>query len=89
MPRRNRNAHAYIIDADKLADDASHLTAELGCFNGVTICLADETQVFFTATAQGTGKSSALRTYLTEWISAHPGGQVSFADAKAVTPDAR
>ena len=88
MPRRNRNAHALTIDADKLADEASQLTTELGRFHSVMICLADETQVFFTATAQGAGKSSALRAYLTEWINEHPGSKVSFADAKAVTPDA-
>ena len=90
MPRRNRNAHALTIDADKLADQASQLTTELGCSNGVTVCLvAAETQLYYTASARGTGKSPALRTWLTEWISAHPGGQARFAEAKAVTPDAR
>jgi len=74
MPRRNRNAHALTIDGDKLADQASQLTTELGRSSSVMIGLADETQVFFTATAQRTGKPSALRTYLTEWISHHPGG---------------
>ena len=65
MPRRNRNAHALTIDADKLADQASQLTTDLGGSSSVMIGLADETQVFFTATALGAGKSSALRAYLT------------------------
>jgi hypothetical protein len=90
MPRRNRNAHALTIDADKLADQASQLTTELGCPNGVTVCLvADETQPCDAASAQGTGKSPVLRTYLAEWISHHPGHQAHVADATAVTPDAR
>ncbi len=89
MPRRNRNAHALTIDADKLADQASQLTTELGCSSGVTVYLADETQVYCAASAQGTGKSSSLLNYLAEWISQHPGCHVSFADAKAVTLDAR
>ena len=59
MPRRNRNAHALTIDADKLADQASQLTTELGSSSDVTICLADETQVYFLR-LQGTGKSSGL-----------------------------
>jgi hypothetical protein len=29
MPRRNRNAHALLINADELAEQASQLTAEL------------------------------------------------------------
>ena len=53
MPRRNRNAHALTIDADKLADQASQLTTELGRFNSVTIYLADETQVSFLAGCSG------------------------------------
>jgi hypothetical protein len=89
MPRRNRNAHALTIDADKLADQASQLTAELGRLHGVTVYLADETQVYYAASAQGTGKSSGLFSYLAEWISQHPGCHVSFADAKAVTLNAR
>ena len=90
MPRRNRNAHALTIDADKLADQASQLTTELGCPAGVTVCLmADQTQPCYAASAQGSGKASFLRTYLAERISRHPGWQADFADAKAVTSDAR
>jgi len=89
MPRRNRNAHALTIDGDKLADQASQLTTELGRFNSVTIYLADETQVSFLAGSQGTGKSSGLSSYLAEWISQHPGCHVSLTEAKAVTSDAR
>ena len=88
MPRRNRNAHALMIDADKLADQASQLTTELGSSSDVTICLADETQVSFLPGSQGTGKSSGLFGYLAAWISQHPGCHVSLAEAKAVTPDA-
>jgi len=89
MPRRNRNAHALTINADKLADQASQLTTELVCSSGVTIYLADETQACCAAGAQGTGKSSGLFSYLAEWISQHPGCHVSFADAEVVTLDAR
>ena len=76
MPRRNRNAHALTIDADKLADQASQLTTDLGRSSSVMIGLADETQLYYTASTQGTGKSSALHTYLTEWISHRPGSKV-------------
>ena len=89
MPRRNRNAHALTIDADKLADQASQLTTELACSSGVMVYLADETQVYFAASALGTGKSSGLRNYLAGWITQHPGCHVSFADAEVVTLDAR
>jgi hypothetical protein len=89
MPRRNRNAHSVRIDADELAAHAARLAIELGSINGCRVYLLDEMQLYSCPAGSGAGKSAVLRGYMTQWLSEHPFGYISFMDGKAVSSNGR
>jgi hypothetical protein len=83
MPRRNRNAHAPVIDTDELAAQAAQLTAELGSVHIDPVThLAGEIQLSL-GSISGPGKSLVLIDHFNEWIKEHPGGMVTLIDSKS------
>jgi hypothetical protein len=83
MPRRNRNAHAPVIDTDELAAQAAQLTAELGSVHiDLVTHLAGEMKLSL-GSIRGPGKSLVLIDHLDEWIKEHPGGTVRLIDGKS------
>lgn len=83
MPRRNRNAHAFTISADKLAAQAEQLTTEIGTKNGVPVYLADEIQLYPVGIPR-LGKSGILPRWLIDWIKEHSGCQIGVFDGKQI-----
>jgi hypothetical protein len=81
MPRRNRNAHAPVIDTDELAEQAAQLTAELGSLHIPLSHLATEIQLRLGSTP-GSGKSAALITDLIQRLHQHPGAAVALLDSQ-------
>jgi hypothetical protein len=82
MPRRNRNAHAPVIDTDELAAQAAQLAAELGSVHIPVFYPAEEIQLRL-GSISGPGKSFVLIDHLDEWIKEHPGGTVRLIDGKS------
>lgn len=83
MPRRNRNAHAPVIDTDELAAQAAQLTAELASVHIDPVThSAGDIQLRLGGTPHP-GKPAVLIGYFNEWIKEHPCATVSLIDDKS------
>jgi hypothetical protein len=90
MPRRNRNAHAFTISADKLAAQADQLTAEIGTANSATLQFLDEIQLYDSFFGiQRAEETAVIRDHVIKLLQSNPGRRFSLNDGKVVTNNGR